>query len=284
MKVLKILLITVLVFVILTVVGLTLSYFSIRASTGIDLIKIIRELNALSQPVDESEICPNVFSDDDMIDVKDTINQSVSDFITYSEENGYNINLDNLPTEMKSIIRLTDKQVGALANEFMTQDSENISVDSMTDLQLKQIDFEISDEGYTVLNTVLFLDLTEEVENLPDEFPNYLLKGFIPKTLYISSTVIVRPTSEAFGYSVEHHSLTLNGLSPTETEELFTTLSIIGVDGTAEEFNELTGQSVMDALVGSEEVKGFAYSLKSIGATGFEFVNENGVDYFIVKR
>ena len=75
----------------------------IKNTYDIDLIKTVKEFKTLSEPVDENSLCPNAFSDEDMVDVQSIVNQSVEDFITYSSENGYSVNFNNLPDEMKYI-------------------------------------------------------------------------------------------------------------------------------------------------------------------------------------
>ncbi len=42
------------------------------------------------------------------------------------------------------------------------------------------------------------------------------------------------------------------------------------------------GTTAVNALIGTNENPGFAYSMKSIGATSFKFENISGVDYFVV--
>ena len=49
-------------------------------------------------------------------------------------------------------------------------------------------------------------------------------------------------------------------------------------------FNLKIGTTLLNAMVGSENQNGLAYSLKEIGATDYEFSTIGGVDYFSVLR
>ena len=285
-RVLKKLLIFFLIIVVLLGGGLVGGYFYVKSKYGIDLIKTIKELKVLSQPVDEAELCPNAFSDDDMVDVQTIVNQSVEGFISYSQEHGYSINFQELPEEMTYFIQLTDKQVGALAQTVVKQEiggkmdfnGENVEV------ALKQITFSEINENSALLNTVVAVDITPFKSELPTGFPFGYLEKYIPDALYLSSTVKVEKGTQAFAYTVEHNALTVNNLNKEETEDLFRVLDKVLKLGDASVWNVNVGTVITNALIGNAENNGLAYSLREIGATDYEFIEEGGVGYFRVIR
>ena len=285
MKFLKKLLIILLVIVILAGAAVAGGYFFVKKKYGIDLIKTAKELKTLQEPVDKSVLCPNAYTDEDMVDVQQIVNESVADFVTHTQENGYEINLDGLPEDMKSIIKLTDRQVGALAQEVLEQEiggkvafgGKNVNV------VIEQIAFLDVGVSKTLLNTVLSVDMTPFKAEL-SKFPLSLLKKFVPDTLYVSSTVSVEKGGEAFSYTVEHDMLTINNLDEEETEDLFHTLEIVFSAGSAESWNVELGTAITDALIGNEQKQGFAYALKDNGASDYAFSYEDGVAYFSVLR
>lgn len=285
-KLLKRLLGLVLTIVILVVGALAVGYFYVKNNFGIDIIKTVKELKTLSEPVDESQLCPNAFSESDMVDVQAMVNQSVKDFITYSEEGGYSINFDNLPDEMLSVIRFTDRQFGALAQTVVEQEiNGQLDLgDTNVKVELKQVKFSSVTSNSVLLNTVLAMDITPFTENMPKEVPFSYLEKFIPETLYISSTVKVEKGETAFSYSVLHDTLTINNLSKEEMEDLFHTLDVILSVGTVDSWNLQVGTAIVNALIGNEENIGFAYSLRELGATDYQFIEEDGVSYFCVIR
>ena len=272
---------------IIFIAGLSVGgYYYVKDTYGIDIIKTVDELVILNEPVDEAVVCPDAFSDSDMVDVQTIVNESVAGFITYTIEHGYSVNFDNLPDEMKYIIRLTDKQVGALVQTVVKQEIGG-KIDfggKNVDVALKQMKFSSITEKSALLNTVLSVDMTPFKADMPEEFPYSYLKGYVPDTLYVSSTVKVEKGATAFAYSVTHDTLTINNLSKEETEEFFRTLEIVLSVGAAETWNVQVGEAITNALIGNESNNGLAYALRSIGATDYAFTQDSGKAYFSVLR
>ncbi|MGN0814749.1 MAG: hypothetical protein ACI4MH_05930 [Candidatus Coproplasma sp.] len=285
MKAIKRLIITLLVIVIVVAAAGCAGYFYVRSAFGIDLFNTVGQLRTLGEEVDEASLCPNAFSNTDMVDVQTEVNKSVEDLITYSEEHGYSVNFDNLPDEMKYIIKLTDKQVGALAQTVVTQEMHGkIEVSGkQLGVELKQVEFSGISDGNALFNAVVKVDLSS-VKDEMSGFPFNLLKGMVPDNFYVSSTVYVKKGASAFSYSVEHRSLTVNNLSAADTEDLFHTLDLVLQIGSAESLNEEIGETFLSSLIGSQTKTGLAYSLKPIGASDYSFVQEGGIGYFVVER
>lgn len=276
-------LITIVAIIAVAVIG---GYVYVRVNYGIDLFNTVSQLKVLSEKVDESKLCPEAFDKvNDMKDVQEMVNSSVKNMIEYSEEN-YVVNLESLPEDMKAIIKLSDKQVGALANQVSYQKTEGvISVGNKSiDYELKQIDFSnITSDGSTDFNIVVRLDLST-IKDEMNGFPLKYLKKYVPDYFYISSTVRVeKAESTPFAYELEHKELTINNLDKEGTDDLFNTLDKVFKFGSAESLNLKVGETVVGALIGDEKNPGFAYTLKGKGASDFYFAEESGVDYFIVN-
>ncbi len=285
MKVLKGLLITLLVIVLLAGALVAGAYFYIKNTYDIDVFKTIGQLKTLGREVDEAELCPNAFSESDMASVDDEINASVDGFISYTEENGYKVNFDDLPSEMKTVIKLTDKQVGAVADTVVRQEmnGEVEIADKKVPVKLLQVAFgDIDESGNADFNVVVRLDLKPLTADV-DEGAKRFVGKYLPEFLYVSSTVRVT-RGAGFEFAVAHKTLTLNNLSTKDTEEFLGTLDKLMGIGTAQTLNETIGNTVLSSLIGSETQNGLAYSLKNIGATGYTFATENGVNYFEVLR
>ena len=77
--------------------------------------------------------------------------------------------------------------------------------------------------------------------------------------------------------------ITLNNLSGDDTADLFNTLNAVLKIGTAENLNMQVGTMAVNALIGTHDNPGFAYSMKAIGAKYFMFGTSADADRFIVN-
>ena len=279
MKLIKILLVSIIVLAIALYCG----YQYVLTTYGVDLLRTATELKVLIEPVNEDVLCKNKFGDEDKVDVQALVNESVENLITYTEQHGYVVNFDDLPEEMKHIIKLTDKQVGALANVVIEQeiDGKLLINNKPLGIDLKQVDYSEVETG-ALFNSIFALDIGEFTKDIPSGFPFDNIKPYIPEVFYISSTVNIIQKEESFSYEVTHSSLTINNLNQEDTLDLYNTLNKILKMGSLEDLNTKVGNVLMNALIGNEENNGIAYSLKEIGARSYDFISEDNKDYFVV--
>lgn len=260
---------------------------ALRSTMQVDLIGTAAHAISLTQPVNKDEIVTNPFDESyEMKDVQDEINNSVANMITYSEENGYWVNFTPSSAGMKSMISLSDKQVGALASTVIKQEAAGqVQIrDLYMDIEIYQVEFEKNEEGNAIVNSVIGINTTSFKSIIPDAFPLANIKNIIPDILYISSTNEVIKGEESFEYNVEHVDFTINNLSKEQTESFFYTLDTLMGVGSAEYINVQIGTTLMHALVGNGANKGLAYSLKEYGAKDFNFVQHGSDIYFEVQR
>lgn len=289
MKTIKNLIIT--FFVIVAIVGVTVigGYIYVRTTHGIDLFRTAEQLKTLSKDVDESALCPNAYGEQDFAEMKSAVNDKIDGFIVYEKGkgyNGYSVNFASLAGKsMTDPIFLLEKHVGAIAQTvFYEQTGGKIKLgDKEVSVTVMQVDFsEIAANGSADFGVVAKLDLTPFKADM-DGFPYKLLKKHIPDSLYVSSTVRVDKTEEdGFAYTVTHKSLTLNNLSADDTADLFDTLNAVLKIGTAENLNMQVGTTAVNALIGTKDNLGFAYSMKAIGAKSFGFCTISDIDLFVV--
>lgn len=290
MKAIKNLIITLVVIVAILGVVIIGGYVAVRSKYGIDLFRTAGQLKTLSQDVDESALCPNAYGEQDFVTMKSEIDKRLPGLIVYEKGkgfNGYSVNFDALKGKvMTDMISLTEKQVGAVAQTvFFGQTGGKIKLgDKEVSVTVVQIDFsEIAANGSADFNVVAKLDLTPFKADMGG-FPYKYFKKYIPDNLYVSSTVRVDKTEEdGFAYTVTHKSLTLNNLSADDTADLFNTLNAVLKIGTAENLNMQVGTTAVNALIGTKDAIGFAYSMKAIGAKYFTFVTSADADRFIVN-
>lgn len=286
MKLIKKLIITIITLVVVIIAGAVGTYIYVKNTYDIDLINTVLQLKKISDPVDEKKLITNPYTEEDKTKAHEEVNNSVNGFIGND-----GINFDKLLTEMKTVIKLDDKQLACLAQEVIDQEMEGKITIGEQDipLSLMQIDISnVNNEGNADFNTIVKLDISSFKTNM-NNFPLSMLKKYVPDYLYISSTVWVEKNKEnevvvPFAYSTTSTSFTINTLTDKETTELFKTLDAVIKIGTADNLNTQIGNAVLGSLIGSEEQNGLAYSLKQYGAKDYKFVLENDVDYFVVER
>ena len=286
MKLIKKLIITIITLVVVIIAGAVGTYIYVKNTYDIDLINTVLQLKKISDPVDEKKLITNPYSNEDKERAHEEVNNSVNGFIGND-----GINFDKLLTEMKTVIKLDDKQLACLAQEVIDQEMKGKITIGEQDipLSLMQIDISnVNNEGNADFNTIVKLDISSFKTNM-NNFPLSMLKKYVPDYLYISSTVWVEKNKEnevvvPFAYSTTSTSFTINTLTDKETTELFKTLDAVIKIGTADNLNNQIGNAILGSLIGSEEQNGLAYSLKQYGAKDYRFILENDVDYFVVER
>ena len=290
MKALKGVLITLVV--IIAIVGVTVigGYVYVRATYGIDLFRTAGQLKTLTQAVDETALCPNAYGEQDFVEMKSAVNDKIDGLIVYEKDegfNGYSVNFAAIEGQtVTDTISLTEKQVGAITQTvFYGQTGGKIKIgEKEVSVTVVQVDFsEISENGSADFGVVVKIDLTPFKADMGG-FPYKYFKKYIPDNLYVSSTVRVDKTEEdGFSYKVSHKSITLNNLSGNDTADLFNTLNAVLKIGTAENLNMQVGTMAVNALIGTKDNPGFAYSMKAIGAKYFMFATSADADRFIIN-
>lgn len=286
MKLIKKLIITIITLVVVIIAGAVGTYIYVKNTYDIDLINTVLQLKKISDPVDEKNLITNPYTEEDKTKAHEEVNNSVNGFIGND-----GINFDKLLTEMKTVIKLDDKQLACLAQEVIDQEMKGKITIGEQDipLSLMQIDISnVNNEGNADFNTIVKLDISSFKTNM-NNFPLSMLKKYVPDYLYISSTVWVEKNKEnevvvPFAYSTTSTSFTINTLTDKETTELFKTLEAVIKIGTADNLNNQIGNAILGSLIGSEEQNSLAYSLKQYGAKDYRFILENDVDYFVVER
>lgn len=289
MKLIRNLIITLVVIVAILGVVIIGGYVYVRATYGIDLFRTAEQLKILTEDVDEASLCPNAYGEQDFADMKSAVNDKIDGLIVYEKDkgyNGYSVNFASLAGKsMTDPIFLIEKHVGAIAQTvFYEQTGGKIKIgEKESAVTAVQVDFsEIAENGSADFNVVAKLDLTPLKADMGG-FPYKYFKKYIPDNLYVSSTVRVDKTEEdGFAYTVTHKSLTLNNLSADDTADLFNTLNAVLKIGTAENLNMQVGSMAVNALIGTKDAIGFAYSMKAIGAKSFDFGTVSDIDLFIV--
>lgn len=290
MKAIKKLIMTFVVIVAILGVVIISGYIYVRTTYDIDLFRTAGQLKVLTQAVDETALCPNAYGEEDFVTMKTELNKKFDGFISHEEGNGFNgysVNFGALTDKsMSDKITLTEKQVGALTQiVFYEQTGGKIKIgEKEVSVTVLQVGFsEIATSGSADFNVVAKIDLTPFKANMGD-FPYKYFKKYIPDYFYVSSIVRVdKKENDGFSYTPTHKTLTLNNLSADDTADLLNTLNAVLKIKTSENLNMKIGEVAVNALIGTAESKGFAYSLKAIGATSFKFENVSDEKRFTVN-
>lgn len=290
MKAIKKLIMTFVVIVAILGVVIISGYIYVRTTYDIDLFRTAGQLKVLTQAVDETALCPNAYGEEDFVTMKTELNKKFDGFISHEEGNGFNgysVNFGALTDKsMSDKITLTEKQVGALTQiVFYEQTGGKIKIgEKEVPVTVLQVGFsEIATSGSADFNVVAKIDLTPFKANMGD-FPYKYFKKYIPDNFYVSSIVRVdKKENDDFSYTLTHKTLTLNNLSADDTADLLNTLNAVLKIKTSENLNMKIGEVAVNSLIGTAESKGFAYSLKAIGATSFKFENVSDEKRFTVN-
>ncbi len=280
------------IIVIIAILGVAIigGYIYVRSVYGIDLFRTAGQLKTLSAEVNEKELCPNAYTSEDFVGVKNATNAEIDGFIKNEEGKGYQgYSVDFSALKGKTLtksISISERQAGALAQTvFFGQTGGKIKIgEKEVPVTVVQTDFsEIAENGSADFNVVVKFDLTVFKADM-GKFPYKYFKKYIPDYMYVSSTVRVeKAASDGFGYSVLHRGFTLNNLDKEETADLFRTLDTVLKIGSAEDLNKQIGTVAVNALIGTKDNPGFAYSIKAIGAKNFMFATSADADRFIVN-
>ena len=243
-----------------------------KVKYDVDLIGTISQVKSLTQEPNEERL-DYTYSNDDMERAKQDINASITDLITYTEEDGYKVN-EVVSQLMTTNISLDGKETAAILNSLLNSASKNIEfMNQSVSFELVQIKYVNITENSCDFDIMVKIDGSTLKEKL-NFFPANLIAKYIPDNLYIDSNVTVTKTSTPFEYSVSSNYLTINELNEQGTNELLTTLNKFVEVGNVEDFNLQIGKVFVDVIIGNAEQKGFIYSLKDAGATDFVFSSE----------
>ena len=243
-----------------------------KVKYDVDLIGTISQVKSLTQEPNEERL-DYTYSNDDMERAKQDINASITDLITYTEEDGYKVN-EVVSQLMTTNISLDGKETAAILNSLLNSASKNIEfMNQSVSFELVQIKYVNITENSCDFDIMVKIDVSTLKEKL-NFFPANLIAKYIPDNLYIDSHVTVTKTSTPFEYTVSSNYLTINQLDEKGTNELLTTLNKFVEVGNVEDFNLQIGKGFVDVIIGNAEQKGFIYSLKDAGATDFVFSSE----------
>lgn len=278
--------------IVLTIVllaGGTVLY--INARYDINIFTVGKSLDKLSENVDIAVLAPKAPKDEDLPVTKNVVNASIDGLITYNTETDkYSIN-NSISSNISQDLKLIDTQVCVLLNWMLDSQEEEMKANiGGKDVNLKDYDFKLVQIAFTSgeagainFNFVMSLSLTK-IKDKMNAFPFSFFKSKVPDTLYISSIVAVKKLEGTFKYSVESVSLALNNMTGEEVEKLFKLVNIFAKVGDIADFNLNLGQSFVNAIIGNEDASGLTYSLKSAGATDFDFEIIGETIYYVIKK
>lgn len=262
----------ILIFILIVALILGGVYAFVRIKYKVDLISTVRQIKVLSKDVNEDELCTNKFGNDDYESAKVKINACVgASLITGGGDGKYEL-ADSFTGSFSADVRFTDKECGALL-DLLADDIGKVNIAGKDlQLELKQIKFNDYDTETKTLefNCIIKVDVTPVKQDMT-KVPAKWFKKYVPDALYISATGYIIKGETAFEYTTKAESLTLNNLNEKDTGELLEALNKITKFGSAESIASDMITALADGLIGKEGNKGFAYSLKEIGANDFSF-------------
>ncbi len=279
-KLLKSLLIIIITLVIIAALAVGGIWAFCYFKYDVNVFSVASALNKISSVPEQEEVATNIPQDADYTAVMNKINDAfclgTNKVITYnSETKEYAIEFGeaNKILGTDNLI-LTDKESCALFNMILSSQDPSISTGSETfklsdyDFQLLEFDFAdheiVTADGKTTIRnsfkTVSSISLLD-VKKKMSTFPLSMLKGKVPDTIYIASTMTVIMEQGTISYEVESKALNLNKVTYEQIKPVFQLLNNFVKVGNADEFNKQIGSMFVNTLLGNSETNGFAYSL-----------------------
>ena len=277
LKSLLVIIITLVIIVALAVGGVwAFCYFKY----DVNVFAVASALNKISSVPEESEIATNVPEEGDYTSLMNKINTALcsgtNKVITYNDETQkYTIDYAqaNKTLGTENLV-LTDKESCALFNMILTSQDPIIHTGStnikLSDYGFRLLEYDFADhqvvtvdEHTTVNSTFKVVSSVSliEVKKQMNSFPLSMLKGKVPDTLYVASTVKVVMTQNTISYTVESNALNLNKVTYDQIKPVFKLLNNFVKVGEIDEFNKQIGSMFVNGLLGTSEASGFAYSL-----------------------
>lgn len=255
----------------------------LKVKYDINVFATISQIKTLNQTVNEEKKFDNIITEEDKASAQASINAQLENLITYSAEDGYKM---SSAVPMKGTLKLTDKQVGALLKIILeSSNSPKVNIGG-NDLgfDILQVKFsEVETNVKSDVNIVAKIDASSLKEKF-SSFPLNIIGKRIPSTLYVSATVTIQKGEGPFTYTLTGKSLEINNLDAKQTESFIKTIDTFLKCGDAKTLCESIAKPFIDGLIGREENKGFALTLKGVGATDFNFETTDGVNYFVVEK
>lgn len=255
----------------------------LKVKYDISVFATISQIKTLNQTVNEEKKFDNIITEEDKASAQTSINAQLENLITYSAEDGYKM---SSAVPMKGTLKLTDKQVGALLKIILeSSNSPKVNIGgNELGFDILQVKFsEIETNVKSDVNIVAKIDASSLKEKF-SSFPLNIIGKRIPSTLYVSATVTIQKGESPFTYTLTGKSLEINNLDAKQTESFIKTIDAFLKCGDAKTLCESIAKPFIDGLIGTEENKGFALSLKDVGATDFNFETTDGVNYFAVEK
>lgn len=255
----------------------------LKVKYDINVFATISQIKTLNQTVNEEKKFDNIITEEDKASAQASINAQLENLITYSAEDGYKM---SSAVPMKGTLKLTDKQVGALLKIILeSSNSPKVNIGG-NDLgfDILQVKFsEVETNVKSDVNIVAKIDASSLKEKF-SSFPLNIIGKRIPSTLYVSATITIQKGESPFTYTLTGKSLEINNLDAKQTESFIKTIDTFLKCGDAKTLCESVAKPFIDGLIGTEENKGFALTLKGVGATDFNFEITDGVNYFVVEK
>lgn len=255
----------------------------LKVKYDISVFATISQIKTLNQTVNEEKRFDNIITEEDKASAQASINAQLENLITHSAEDGYKM---SSAVPMKDTLKLTDKQVGALLKIILeSSNSPKVTIGgNELGFDILQVKFsEVETNVKSDVNIVAKIDASSLKEKF-SSFPLNIIGKRIPSTLYVSATVTIQKGESPFTYTLTGKSLEINNLDAKQTESFIKTINTFLKCGDAKTLCESVAKPFVDGLIGTEENKGFALSLKDVGATDFNFETTDGVNYFVVEK
>ena len=289
LKSLLVIIITLVIIVALAVGGLwAFCYFKY----DVNVFSVASALNKISQTPEETAQVADYESL--MTKLNDALCVGGNKVITKDAEDNYKMDYDQANKPLTSDLELTDAECCALFN-LVLPEKLNVggSEIKFSDYDFKLLQLHFADRfevttseetrinnSFRVISSISLIDVKKKMNT----FPLSLLKGKVPDTLVIDSTVTISMKKNTIEYTVDSKALNLNRVKHEELKPVFKLINNFIKIGEVDAFNKQIGSLFVNGLLGTSESAGFGYSLVNTShvATSFEFIDSGDAVKYVI--
>ena len=262
----------------------------------INLISTLSQLKVLQQEIKEEEKFDNLQTDADKQDAMNVVNACIDGLIIKEgDEYKFKDSNFNISSLMKWDLELTDKNIGAVLNIYMSLSSGGNAVGGEVGafspklIQIKFLSYD-AEKQTARINSVVKIE-TKNMKEKMGAFPLNMISNKIPDNIYISSTCSVAKLEGKFNYEITPEDLTINNLDANQSAEFLTVINLVVKVGSAKELNQKLSDMLINGMIGKgadcnngEKINGFAIALENLGSSDFKFIEKDKKIYFVIVK
>ncbi len=201
-------------------------YVGVKATTGIDILKVGSQVKALQNTPSEEEVVPNKYTDNDIVTTLDSMFGDGSGNTIYktNEDGNREFSHEEYQTAaLNASVTLSGKQIAGLANSLLHSLDQNAFVLKNSDVEILSMEFSnLQSDGTFDCKVIAKVDFKATKDDISKNgnFLTKIIKNYLPDTLYVTTNFTAKYTANNKFEYVESKEVTLNNMKAEDTSEI----------------------------------------------------------------